>query len=418
MKRKFSMFLNLAMLCLCVCAIAFGVYSAKTASLKVTGMIGFKAHNCDVDVTATIAGYAESPDGKPISTPKNLTLEAVTLRGQEEELELGKIYFSDLTNSGEINPITVELTFTNQSNFNVDVIIVPKTVTNLKISANYSRITLSDKDTTDGTKTKSIIITLTCTSTETIDSNVKQEFFSVDIVKNVQFQVEEANDFFWNNLSTNTRSYVTLGQADYDDKTPLRWYIFAKGATDGSNMQAVTSAVETNADKTLKAGTYWFISEKILEKKKFHNEYKVLDYETSLVKEYFEDEYGFVYTHNIASVDPVYSNIYARTLPGQDAYDAELWIPEFNEIGWQKFWLLSIDELEYLNNGNPVLDYDNHSTLIAKNLSNTSDIWTTRTPWLGDGEGYYWIDNLGGVRNSGSTDANYGILPAFQITIY
>ena len=53
-KRKFSMLLNIAVLCLCVAAIAFGVYSAKNASLNVTGTIGFQAHNCQVKVEGYI----------------------------------------------------------------------------------------------------------------------------------------------------------------------------------------------------------------------------------------------------------------------------------------------------------------------------------------------------------------------------
>ena len=59
-KRKFSMLLNIAVLCLCVAAIAIGVYSAKNASLNVTGTIGFVAHDCKVEVYGKITGAVDS----------------------------------------------------------------------------------------------------------------------------------------------------------------------------------------------------------------------------------------------------------------------------------------------------------------------------------------------------------------------
>ncbi|MBE7082629.1 MAG: hypothetical protein E7378_03035 [Clostridiales bacterium] len=54
MKKKFSLLLNIATICLCVCAIAIGVWSAKSAQLAVSGNIGFTAHNCDVVATTYI----------------------------------------------------------------------------------------------------------------------------------------------------------------------------------------------------------------------------------------------------------------------------------------------------------------------------------------------------------------------------
>ncbi|MBE7082123.1 MAG: leucine-rich repeat domain-containing protein [Clostridiales bacterium] len=54
MKKKFSLLLNIATICLCVCAIAIGVWSAKSAQMAVSGNIGFTAHNCDVVATTYI----------------------------------------------------------------------------------------------------------------------------------------------------------------------------------------------------------------------------------------------------------------------------------------------------------------------------------------------------------------------------
>ena len=54
MKKKFSFIINIATICLCVCAIAIGVWSVKNAQLAVSGNIGFTTHNCDVVATIYI----------------------------------------------------------------------------------------------------------------------------------------------------------------------------------------------------------------------------------------------------------------------------------------------------------------------------------------------------------------------------
>lgn len=45
---------------MCVCAIAIGVYSAKIASLNISGTIGFTAHNCKVRVLDKITGVVNT----------------------------------------------------------------------------------------------------------------------------------------------------------------------------------------------------------------------------------------------------------------------------------------------------------------------------------------------------------------------
>ena len=135
MKRKFSIFLNVAVLALCVCAIAIGVYSAKTASLNVSGTVGFTAHNCDVDISGYIYGHSTTVDGEPIAEPANdsekkyLTYGAsntkatetapLAISGTAGELKFGDVFFSDMGDSGEVEPITIELTITNKSKFAV-----------------------------------------------------------------------------------------------------------------------------------------------------------------------------------------------------------------------------------------------------------------------------------------------------------
>ncbi len=62
-KRKFNFIIDIAVLCLCVAAIAIGVYSAKQATLNVSGTIGFNAHDCEVAVSGVMNAYTQNANG-------------------------------------------------------------------------------------------------------------------------------------------------------------------------------------------------------------------------------------------------------------------------------------------------------------------------------------------------------------------
>lgn len=127
------MLLNIAVLCLCVAAIAIGVYSAKNASLNVTGTIGFTAHNCNVDISGYIYGHSKTKDGTPIAKPtnnsekvylKNGTTDVtetspLKITGSSGALNFNTVYFSDMGDTGEVEPIVIMLTITNKSDFTV-----------------------------------------------------------------------------------------------------------------------------------------------------------------------------------------------------------------------------------------------------------------------------------------------------------
>lgn len=123
-KRKFNILINIAVLCLCIAAIAIGVYSAKSASLNVSGSIGFNAHNCDVDITGYIYGHAsgDNPIGTPVTLENADTLNSgntLQIRGANASLTFGNRYFSDMGESGEPEDIKIVLTLTNASVFNI-----------------------------------------------------------------------------------------------------------------------------------------------------------------------------------------------------------------------------------------------------------------------------------------------------------
>ena len=133
-KRKFNILLNIAVLCMCICAIAIGVYSAKTASLNVSGTIGFTAHNCKVRVLGKITGAVDKDNVAITSNTSTATInytdpndpsKGKLIDGTAETWNFGNIYFDDLNTDKdhEVNDIVFTFTITNESAFDVGVTV-------------------------------------------------------------------------------------------------------------------------------------------------------------------------------------------------------------------------------------------------------------------------------------------------------
>ena len=133
--------LNIAILCMCVCTIAIGVYSAKTASLNVSGTIGFTAHNCKVRVLGKITGAMDANNVAldPATTPALNYQESANkgklIDGTADTWNFGSIFFDDLNTdeNHEVNDIVFTFTITNESAYYVDVTVNPKCSNNDRI---------------------------------------------------------------------------------------------------------------------------------------------------------------------------------------------------------------------------------------------------------------------------------------------
>ena len=127
MKRKIRIFLNIVLFVVCVGSLAFGVYSAKTAKLNVSGNVGFTAHNCKVDVYGYIYGHSTAPNEEPIEGVTNLkkpdgseatSASPLKIDGTTVSLTFGTVYFSDLGSTNtKPEDITIVLTITNTSEY-------------------------------------------------------------------------------------------------------------------------------------------------------------------------------------------------------------------------------------------------------------------------------------------------------------
>ena len=114
MKRKFSMFLNIAMLCLSVCAIAFGVYSAQQARLNISGNLGFTAHNAFVSVTGAVKNIAQIENDNVVSKT-DMQIDKIVKAADSANpvnitMPLGDMYFYSNNNNVSAEDIVFELT--------------------------------------------------------------------------------------------------------------------------------------------------------------------------------------------------------------------------------------------------------------------------------------------------------------------
>ena len=154
MKKKFSILIDIAVICLCICALAIGVYSATTAQLTVSGSIGFTAHNCELLVQISKQGHAREDltqyykDEQYIDLSPNNDLpsnysefpNAGILGGNNPtfngNVDLGTMNFTDLAED-TIPPIIVKVTVTNISAYPVSGFVMVNVPENSNIT--YTR---------------------------------------------------------------------------------------------------------------------------------------------------------------------------------------------------------------------------------------------------------------------------------------
>ena len=145
-KRKLGLILNIATLCLSIAAIAIGVYSITTASLTINGSVGFTVHECRVNISGYMYGYADTASGiahkKPTTDAEKqyLTYDGskkatdedpmvVASNNQSLSFNIGEgngVYFSSEAFDNEITPIVIVLRVANATE---NMILVEDTTT-------------------------------------------------------------------------------------------------------------------------------------------------------------------------------------------------------------------------------------------------------------------------------------------------
>jgi len=148
MRNKKGKLLAFSVLALCFACLAFGVYALKNATLTVNGTVGFVAHDCLVNVVAYIEGDGvvdNVPNNhgfpsaiRPLQINKDAELEAdknvlgvggETKSAWEKVAPVGAVYFTDLTDSGEVAQIKLTFNITNGSAFAITASITNDALT-------------------------------------------------------------------------------------------------------------------------------------------------------------------------------------------------------------------------------------------------------------------------------------------------
>ncbi len=490
MKRtNLRLLLRIVTICLCVCAIAVGVYSIKSASLTVDGSIGFVVNNCKFTLTSvvncasTTGTDAEIKDFDPIST----NVDATNEEKSNVTHSVGKLNFNDAISGGNVVKIT--LTFTNNSAFNLSVTLnddikfvsYTKDGTSIATSGTdkitsvaeeggvllekYDEFVLGTKDTN---KTKTFTLTLSMSEADILAvdsiSGKLQLSFSVEQYVGLSMKVGDflfdANATEGNTSDTFTiddvvaegittkRNYIEMGSHanDSGEITPLKWFMFAKSNSNGV-MEAVTDKV-VEENKTLPSGTYYFISEYMWNKMYFCG-----DYDNETGKRYKDGEYANKYdgsdvqkylsdiTSQTGTMCSDFSialdkgSVYKKYIKSRnidDAEDADNYVAAC-KCDNQKLWLLSVDELAYLNGGVNIitsLSYTSPSRYVAyKNVmcqTGTSDSvewqWIRSPKLIVDKYAYTTAFHINAGSQGEVSDAypvaiECSIRPAFQITV-
>ncbi|MCI7003744.1 MAG: hypothetical protein MR904_05360 [Clostridia bacterium] len=248
-KRKFNLLLQIATLCLCVAAIVFGVYSAKTASLNVSGTIGFEAHNCKVGVVAHLTGdgvvtntesnIVASPDGNVRRTA--LEKVATFTNDANGTIDFGSLYFADMdTVNGKAAPIKMTFTITNNSAFAIKAsVTLPKNNNDVTVLANKDSIKIEQGTNNTGE------ITLTFTlnnpeaslTTALSLSEIKFDFTKFDIKKS-DIEVKYTDTALIQKAGLLSNYYIKYGTEKVGSTTyDLNWFIIGTYGTDGQIKQ-------------------------------------------------------------------------------------------------------------------------------------------------------------------------------------
>ena len=473
-KRKFNLLLELATLCLCVAAIAFGVYSAKNASLNVSGTVGFTAHNCDVYVAGKITGGIDADLNsitKYVSDAENATEDTFRSIGESYNWNIGTIYFDDINATGNeiAKPITITLKVYNKSAFKVNFTFNENFLPHdhLDVTVDSSNITMEANETESNAHTINATITLKDENLTAI--KLEQSSVIGDFQRWTQFSVKPIEETFstapgqdtvktTNKLCT-TMGHSIVGTSDSDagtdglTKTEIIWYAFAVRGEGNSytrpdfvpdeNLSITTGTNEIwyslygvdMTDVDYKNNTFWFIQENVVA-----GGYNINDNLNQGISFGSGSIYAQVQNNNTSNVYDFLNNL--GDYSNNNGYTSKTGITDdelskidsrnvnesYNSLSCQfasKLWLINCFELGLLYN-QPITSQSSGYYIKAYGISNnnggfTGAYWWLRSPNLEyedlancvDWTGFFSPDPDGMFI----TDATAGIRAACQITL-
>ncbi|MBQ7885035.1 MAG: hypothetical protein IJ318_02960, partial [Clostridia bacterium] len=265
--KKHSIWLTISTLVLCLGVMAFGVYSAISASLNVNGTLSFNMQNCMVTISGTISNVAEMNQTSSSPTNSTRTIERTVMGGEgtaTTNINIGNLFFFEDDN------IVFELTFTNIHSKSVKATLPKPTV--------GEGVTVLHNDTTNGyvdftnayettisanaSTTIKFALQLTNEAMRLYDSGfnwtgISFEEYIEPLIKSDTIQ--NTNDARYGD-GTTTYYYIEMGTNPYNRSEKLRWVPIAEYDTTTSTYKLFEKTSEPQPNKT-----YYFISEYILD---------------------------------------------------------------------------------------------------------------------------------------------------------
>ena len=269
-KRKFSLILNIASICLAICATAFGIYALKTASLNLNGTVGFKAHNCDVNVYCTLSGAADEEGNEITVSAFGSPTQYVNLQ-DSATWDIGTIYFNDMSDKidGDIaKNIQITINMYNTSGYAVYGTFNPAVVNDSKIEVSVSEpvVVMPANQSRDNAITITVTLKLLDNTFKSVTLSNTQALFNFDkevvtkttlpVLKTAPISTDIDNEFV-----TMFPYYVSFGE---DSGKPIAWHIIGVINTDNS-VTTFNESTHLTSDKKLKEEyNYCFLSRYLL----------------------------------------------------------------------------------------------------------------------------------------------------------
>jgi len=267
MKGKYKTFLFASMLALCIGVMGFGIYAAMSASLNVTGNLGFTMHDCMIQIEGQVKNLAKA-NGESYTT-YNMPIDKF-VKGAEgstttNSLSLGDMYFYkgvDSNGVGKIFNIEFEMSYTNLNLSTTVLMEINATTlpTGVGIATDGAYVTLPFKTYLSAGQTKTVTFALSGDE-ETLTSSLSS------LVIDMNFSEDDGTHSSLFSYEESTGWYTTMGTNPYSGyNEPLKWLPFAKYAGTaqvGTNATAYSYYNRTTAP--VKSASYYLISEKALD---------------------------------------------------------------------------------------------------------------------------------------------------------
>ncbi|MBQ7884986.1 MAG: hypothetical protein IJ318_02695 [Clostridia bacterium] len=464
---KKSIWISITTLMLCLGVMAFGVYSAISANLNITGNLGFNIHDCVVGVSGTIYNLSEMDADGTSARLYDKTLGTTIMGGEStttSTISLGDMYFY---HGAYVDPetkmatvktydIIFQITITNLSEHRIKMTVPAPTLGNTSAitmldaddNAEYTSFPYEGKIAKNTQKT--IMFALRLTDKTELTQKVAFDWEGITFEEYVPQLVKYD--------STNNYYYIEMGVNPFDNNEPLRWISFAKEQDNGSyDFFNKTNEPQPNE-------TYYFISELILRAtsttsrseggipfqgdytyvdsstaKVTGTDYQAQDYAISNVRKFLNNQEAYTtstYSNKVATPgstkatltslgyniveSEAYNYITPRNL--SDLYEVGTKMTTTYNCGTEKdsLWLLSYTTNSTRGDTNSEVNWVRNNygygSATADGGTSAAD-WWLRSPHASSAGNVRGVDPVSAGVNPRVAYGAYGVRPAFQITI-